>query len=187
MTSTTENYATAHKSAVESTLAVSQTLFDSSERLAALNLNTSRALLIESTTKFKELLDAKCPEEFFGLQSVMAQPILEKTLGYYRNYHDIAAQCMEDAVKPFEAQFATISKLFATELGRVAKSVPGDSNVALEVVRNGLTAAQATAGQFNKATGQIVEIAEANVAAAGEATVKALNDNAGSSKRNKSA
>ena len=59
MFTTPEQLAAANKASVESMLTLANTAFASAERLAALNLNTARAVLEESVANTKSLLGAK--------------------------------------------------------------------------------------------------------------------------------
>lgn len=185
MIATPEKLSSAHKAAVESVLNTTRTIFDSSERLAALNLNTARELLEDSSNNMRQALAAKNPEELLNLQTHMAKPMAEKLLAYYRNCYEIIAQSIEDAVKPFEIQFAQINKALASEMEKAAASSPIGSEAALAAVKTSIAAANSTYDQVSKASRQVVEIAEANLSAATDAAVKAVGTNATPTSRSK--
>lgn len=187
MSTTPEKLSAVHKATIDSALAALQTVFDSSERLAALNLNTARALISEGSANAKALLGAKNPDELVKLQTAMARPAVEKALAYYRNYYEIVAQSFEEAIRPFEIQFAELNKLVCTELEKAAKAAPVGSEAALAAVKSGIAAANSTYDQVTRATRQAVEIAEANMAAAADAAVKAVGNEVGAGSRKKSA
>lgn len=187
MITTPEKLSAAHKAAVESALAAVRTVYDASERLAALNLDTARALIVDGTANVKALVAAKSPDELIKLQTAMMRPAAEKALGYYRNGYEIVAQSFEEAIKPLEIQFAELSKLFCAELEKAAKAAPIGSEAALAAVKSGIAAANSTYDQVTKATRQVVEIAEANIAAAADAAVKAVGSDVTVSARRKSA
>lgn len=165
----------AGKNAVESSLNIAKTVFDSTERLVVLNLNTGRALLEDSTANLKALLAAKTPEEFLKLQSGFAQPAATKAVAYYRNVYEIIAQSVEDVAKPLEAQMVETNKFVAAELEKAAKSAPVGSEAALAAVKSTIAAANSTYDQVSKATRQVAEMAEANMAAATDVAVKAVS------------
>jgi len=187
MNTSTEKFANAHKAALDATFAAIMTAWDSSERLAALNLNTARALLEDGSANVKALMSATRPEEFLALQNDMAQPYAEKTLAYFRNCYEIVAQSAEQASKPIELQIAEMNKAFGAEFEKAAKSAPVGSEAAVAAVRSGIAAANSTYDQVSKATRQLVEIAEANIAAGSEAAVKAVSQAPAASRRRKSA
>ncbi|HRQ56620.1 MAG TPA: phasin family protein [Azoarcus taiwanensis] len=170
-----EKFTAAQKLAVESGITSLRTAFDSSERLAALNLNTARELLEEGTTGIKSLLSAKSPEELAAMQAAMVRPMAEKVLAYYRNCYEILAQGVEEFVKPYEAQFAELNKTVASELEKAAASSPVGAEAAVAAVKSGIAAANSTFDQVTRASRQAVEMAESNLTAATEAAVKAIS------------
>jgi phasin family protein len=187
MNISTEKFANTHKAALDTTFAAIMTAWDSSERLAALNLNTARSLLEDSSANVKALMSATRPEEFLALQTDMTQPYAEKVLAYFRNCYEIVAQSAEQASKPIELQIAEMNKALGAEFEKAAKSAPVGSEAAVAAVRSGIAAANSTYDQVSKATRQVVEIAEANIAAATDAAVKAVGQAPTAPRRRKSA
>ena len=177
----------AGKAAVESSMNIFKTVFDSAERLVVLNLNTGRAVLEEATANLKALLAVKTPEEFFALQSSFAQPAAAKAVAYYRNCYEIVAQSVEDVAKPLEAHMVETNKFVASELEKAAKSAPVGSEAALAAVKSTIAAANSTYDQVSKATRQVAEMAEANMAAATDVAVKAVSTPAPAPKTRKPA
>lgn len=173
----------AGKAAVESSMNIFKTVFDSAERLVVLNLNTGRAVLEEATANLKALLAVKTPEEFFALQSSFAQPAAAKAVAYYRNCYEIVAQSVEDVAKPLEAHMVETNKFVASELEKAAKSAPVGSEAALAAVKSTIAAANSTYDQVSKATRQVAEMAEANMAAATDVAVKAVSTPAPKSRK----
>ncbi len=171
---TPEQFAASNKAGVETLLSIANTAFASAERLAALNLNVGRAVLEDSVNNIKALLSVKDAQEFVSLQSSLAQPALEKAVAYARNLYEISAQTQEEFSKLFEGQFAEANKNVAAALDKAAKSAPAGSDVAVAAVKSAIAAANSAYDSINKAAKQVAEIAEANVAAATNATVKAV-------------
>ena len=144
----------------------STTVFDSTERLVALNLNTARALMEDGTAAVRALLAVKTPQDLAALQSATAQPTAEKTLAYYRGCFEILAQGLEEVVKPFELKMAEINKMVGEALEKAARSAPGGSEVALAAVQSAIAAANSTYDTVSKATRKAIEIAESNLSVA---------------------
>lgn len=185
MFTTPEQLAAANKASVETMLTLANTAFASAERLAALNLNTARAVLEESVANTKSLLGAKDLQELITLQSALAQPLVEKAVAYSRSVYEIATQTQEELTKVAEGQMFEVNKGIAAALDQAAKSAPGGSDVAVAAVKSAIAAANSAYDSMNKAAKQVAEMAEANVAAATNATVKAVG--AAASKAKKSA
>ena len=174
MFTTPEQLATANKANVEAMLTLANTAFASAERFAALNLNTARAVLEDSVNNAKTLLGAKDLQEVISLQATLAQPSVEKAVAYSRSVYEISAQTQEEFSKLVEAQFAEVNKNVASSLDKAAKSAPAGSDVAVAAVKSAIAAANSAYDTMSKAAKQVAEIAEANVAAATNATVKAV-------------
>lgn len=174
MFATPEQIAAANKANVETLLTLANTAFASAERLAALNLNTARNLLEDGVSNTKTLLGAKDLQELVNLQASLAQPALEKLVSYARNVYEIASQTQEEVSKLVEGQIAEVNKSVAANLDKAAKSAPAGSDVAVAAVKSAIATANSAYDSITKAAKQVAEIAEANVAAATSATVKAV-------------
>jgi len=178
MSVTTEQFANANKANVETLLTIANTAFASAERLAALNLNTARAILEDSVANAKALLAVKDVQQLVSLQTTLAQPAVEKAVAYSRSVYEIATQTQEELSKVVEVQFSEMNKNVASALDKAAKNAPAGSDVAVAAVKSAIAAANSAYDSMTKAAKQVAEIAEANVAAATTATVKAVGTNA---------
>ncbi|MBL8490525.1 MAG: phasin family protein [Rhodocyclaceae bacterium] len=174
MYTTPEQLAGANKANVEALLTVANTAFASAERLAALNLNTARAILEDGVANAKAMLGAKDVQEFLSLQASLAQPAIEKAVAYSKSVYEIASQTQEEFSKVLESGFAEVNKSVVTALDKAAKNAPAGSDVAVAAVKSAIAAANSAYDSMTKAAKQVAEIAEANVAAATSATVKAV-------------
>lgn len=177
-----EQFASANKAAVDSLLSLANTALASAERIAALNLNTTRSVLEDSVSGAKAIMGAKDAQEALAIQASLAQPNVEKAVAYSRSVYEISAQTQEELTKMLEAQFGDFQKQIAGLLDKASKSAPAGSDVAVAAVKSAIAAATSAFDNMNKAAKQVSEIAEANVAAATNATVKAVGAAAGKKK-----
>jgi phasin family protein len=180
---TPEQFAAANKANVETLLFVANTAFASAERLAALNLNTARSLLEDSMSNVKAMLAVKDPQSLMSLQASLAQPAVEKAVAYSRSVYEIATQTQEELGKVLESQVGEINKNVASALDKAAKNAPAGSDIAVAAVKQAIAAANSAYDSMTKAAKQVAEIAEANVAAATTATVKAVGTSAAKVKK----
>ena len=183
MFATPEQFAAANKASVEAMLSLANTALASAERIAALNLNTARSLLEDGVANTKAILGAKDPQEAMAVQASLAQPNVEKAVAYTRSVYEISAQSKEEVSKLLEGQFGDFQKQVAGLLDKAAKSAPAGSDVAVNAVKSAIAAATSAFDSMNKAAKQVAEIAEANVAAATNATVKAVGTTAAGKKK----
>jgi phasin family protein len=180
---TPETFASANKATVDALLTVANAALASAERIAALNLNTARSVIEDSVANTKALLGAKDAQEIVALQASSVQPNVEKAVAYSRSIYEISAQTQEELAKLFEGQFGDFQKNVAGMLDKVSKQAPAGSDVAVAAVKSAFAAANSAFDNLNKAAKQVAEIAEANVAAATNATVKAVGATATASKK----
>jgi len=178
MLASPDQLANTNKASIETIMTLANTAFASSERIAALNLNTARSILEDSVANAKALLSVKDVQEYMNLQSSVAQPAVEKAVAYSRSIYEIATQTQGEITKIIEAQFGEINKTVTTALDKATKNAPAGSDVAVAAVKSAIAAANSAYDSMTKAAKQVAEIAEANVAAATNATVKAVNTGA---------
>ena len=170
-----EQFAAANKATVDALLTVANAALASAERIAALNLNTARSMIEDSVANTKALMGAKDVQEAVSIQSSLAQPNVEKAVAYSRSVYEISAQTQEELAKLVEGQFSEFQKNVAGLLDKVSKQAPAGSDVAVAAVKSAFAAANSAFDNMNKAAKQVAEMAEANVAAASNATVKAVS------------
>ena len=173
-----EQFAASNKANVETMLTLANAAFASAERLTALNLNTARSIMEDGVANTKAMLAVKDVQELMNLQTSLAQPIVEKAVAYARSVYEITSQSQEEVSKVMESQVAEINKGVASALDKAAKSAPAGSDVAVAAVKSAIAAANSAYDSMNKAAKQVAEMTEANVAAATNATVKAVSTTA---------
>lgn len=170
-----ENLANAGKNVSETWLNLASTLFESAERLVALNLNTARTFFEDGTSAARAAMSATNPKDLLALQTSLAQPTAEKVVAYYRGTFEIVAQTLEETMKPFEMQFSEVGRSFGAALENAARSAPPGSEMAIAAMRSAFATANSAYDQVNRAARQVVEMTEANVANATATANAAIN------------
>ncbi len=163
------------KSGLDSAALVASTTLDSVERLAALNLNTSRSLLETSFANVSALLNVKDAKAFVALQQSFAAPAIEKGLDYSRSVFAITTEAKDKLSKAVESQVAQANAQVNGLVEKALASAPAGSEAAVAAVKSAIAAANDAYEGLNKASKQVAEVAEASVAAATQATLKAAN------------
>lgn len=166
---TPEQFADVSKAGLEALLAQASTVFARAERLAALNLNTSRSLLEDGAANTKAILAAKDPQELVKLQTELAKPMVDKAVAYARSVYDIAAEGQSELSKAFESQIADMNKAFSSALEQAEKAAPAGSEALFAAAKTSMAAASNAYDTMSKAAKQATELAEANMAAATKA------------------
>lgn len=168
-----EDFISASKAGLDLALFFANTSLASIERLAALNLNAARSIIEESLAISKALLNAKDLQSFLSVQSSLTQPAIEKTVAYSRNVFEITSEAKENIAKVVESKIADANNKVSGMVQKALDQAPAGSEVAVAAVKSAIAASNSAYEGINKAAKQVAEIAEANVAAATSATVKA--------------
>ena len=175
---TPEQLVAASQANLESLTALANSAINRAERLAELNLNTVRSVLEDSVATTRKLAEVKNPQDLAGMQTELTKPMIDKAVAYARSVQEIATEGQQEISKLFEAQVAELNKTFNNALEQAAKSAPAGSEELFAAVKSAMATASSAYESASKAAKQAAEIAEANLAAATEATIKAMSSNA---------
>lgn len=174
MIKTNEQFAAASKAAIESLLTFANTSLTTAERLAALNINTARAFIADSTASAGALLAVKDAQGFAALQTSIAKPAVEKAVAYSRSVYEILNESTTGLTQIVEGQTAELKKTFAAAIEQSLKSAPAGSESVVAVVKSALAQADSAYETLSQSAKQAKATIEANVAAANAATVKLI-------------
>jgi len=154
------------KSQIDALQAFGATVFQATEKLAQLNVATSREFLQGGADAAHSLLSAKDPQDATAIAGGLAQPSAEKLASYARSAYSIASNTTAELGKIFEAQLAEGNRKLAEFIDAAAKSAPAGSEQAIGMLKNSLTVASTAFDAVTKAARQATETAESNIAAA---------------------
>jgi phasin family protein len=175
MFKTNDQFAAANQAAVSSLMTVATGSLDSAERLAALNLNTARAIMEDGAAAFGALFAAKDPQALVALQAKLAKPAAERAMAYSRSVYEILSQSSNGLTQIAEVQAAEIKKNFNAAIDQSLKNAPAGSEAVVTAVKSAIAAADSAYNNMAKAAKQASETMEANVASANAATLKLIS------------
>ena len=166
MMTTPEQFIQFNKAAIESMQAAAQSSVEGLERLTELNIQAARASIDETTQMLKGMLSSKDAKDLADVANANAQPSAEKFVSYAKQVYDIAAETNTEIVRVFEKQMAEVNKQMYSVIDTMAKNAPAGSEGAVAFMKQAVSNANSAFDQVSKATKQVVEMAEANMAAA---------------------
>jgi phasin family protein len=143
------------------------------EKLTKLNLQATKTNLSETGDQLKALMSAKDAKAFADVAMAAAQPSADKAAAYAKHVYDIAQETNAEFVKLFEEQFSEGQKQFQAAIEAFSKNAPAGSEGVVTLVKQAMSAANGAFDQVSKATKQVVEMTEANIAAATKVSTKA--------------
>jgi len=174
MFKTNDQFAAANSAAVNSFLTIANTSLASAERLAALNLNTAREMIGETSSAISALMAAKDSQALIALQTTLAKPALERAMSYSRSVYEIISQSSNGLSQIVEGQTTEMKKNFNAALEQTLKNAPAGSEAVVTAVKSALAAADSAYDNMTKAAKQATQTIEANVASANAATAKLI-------------
>lgn len=172
MIKTNEQFAAANKAAFDSLLTVANSSLATVERLAALNINTARAFLADSTDKVNALLTVKDPQGLFALQQSLAKPAVEKAIAYSRSVYEILSDSGNGFAKMAEGQSAELKKSVSAAVEQSLQYVPAGSEPVVAAVKSVLAQADSAYETIAKSAKQAKATLEASLASANAAIDK---------------
>ena len=168
MYTTPDQLVAAHKAALESFQAVAAKSFEGLEKLAELNLAATKSTLEETAEQFKALLEVKDVKALADFAAGSAQPAADKVTAYSKHVYEITSDTGSEIAKLIEKQFAEGNRQLHAAIDALAKNAPAGSEGVVTFMKSAVSAANTAYDQVNKATKQVVERAEANIAAGGK-------------------
>jgi phasin family protein len=163
MINTPEQFAQLNKSALDSIQAAALVSMEGFEKLAQLNIQATRASIDESTVAMKTLLDTK---DLADLSNPAFQPNAEKFSSYAKQVFEITSSTNNEIARIFEKQMAEGNRQFFAAIDAFALNAPAGSEGVVSMFKQAFSTANSAFDQVSKATKQVVEVSEANFAAA---------------------
>lgn len=156
--------------------------FDSIEKLAALNLNASREFLDVAVSNVDKLSSVKDPKELAAVGTTLAQPSVEKVVGYSKSVYELVSSLQKEVFGVAEAQFQKASKVATDAFEKATANAPAGSEAFTAAFKSAIAASSQAMDSVTAASKQLAEVAETNLKAATEAATKAVGAAAGKKK-----
>lgn len=147
--------------------------FDNAEKLLKLNLTAAKSALAQSIENAQAAASVKDVQELMALRSRFAESGVQTALAYSRTLYEIASEAQAELSAASEESWVSYSKGVASFVDTAARSAPAGSDVAVNAFKSTFAATAAAFDQFQKATKQVVNLADANIRAAAATAAKA--------------
>lgn len=164
------------KSQLDALYALSHVAFNMTEKLVDLNLTAVKAAMDESAAKTQAMLGVKDAQELVAINGMLAQPTLEKWVGYSRNVYGIVNEAVAEVKEIFETQMAEGNDKVAQLVEFASKNAPAGSESVVSMFRNAVSASNGAYDTFNRAAQQAADAVESNFTTATQATLNAASN-----------
>ena len=148
------------------TLSSAAMSIENAEKLFKLNLNATKAAFQQGVEGAQAAAAVKDVQELFALRAKFAETGVQTAMSYSRTLYDLASEAQAGYSSIAEEAWANYTKGVATIVDKATKSAPAGSDVAVNALKSTFAASTAAFDQFQKATKQVVNLADASVRAA---------------------
>ena len=175
MYNATEQFAELNKASVEQVTKLAAVALQNAEKLFNANLEAAKFALAQGVEGASAAAAAKDVQQLFTLPSRYAETGVQGALGYSRNLYEIASETQAQYTALAEEAFAAYTKGFASWVDKAGANAPAGSDFAVNALKSTVAATSVAFDQFQKATKQVVDLADASVRAAAANATKAAN------------
>jgi phasin family protein len=168
----TEQFAELNKANVAQASKLAAIAMDNTEKLLHLNLNSAKVVFAQSIENAQAVASVKDVQELIALRTKLAESGVQYALAYSRNLYELASAAQAEYSAVSEEAWSTYTQGFASWVERATQSAPAGSDVAVNAFKSTVAATTAAFDQFQKATKQVVSLADASVRAAAASAVK---------------
>jgi len=142
---------------IETSLALANTAFAAVERLASLNLVTTRNYFKSTADNVNTLLDADDLHELMSLRVAIAAPAVGIAAAYARSIYRIAVRTNEEVSSLMDAQFEKVTGNIFVQLDQASKTAPANVDAAV-TARTAPRVARSAFDSMSKSAGQVVAV-----------------------------
>jgi len=168
---TAEQMIAAQKRNVETLFGLSQKAFESVEKVVALNLQTAKSALEDTS---EAVLSVKEPQALFSAQGELLQPVADKATAYSRELYEITSQASAEFSRYTEESLAAARKQMLAFIDTAVKNAPAGSENAVSLFKNSVIAANEAFDGVQRMAKQASETVESNVNALAAKASKAV-------------
>lgn len=162
----TEQIAELSKTNVANAIKLASLSIDKAEKLVTLNLNAAKLALAQGVEGAQAAASVKDVQELFALRSKIAELGVQSALGYSRTLYELSSEAQTEFSALAEEAWSAYTKGVATWVEKASASAPAGSDVAINAFKSTIAASTAAFDQFQKATKQVVSLADASYRAA---------------------
>jgi len=158
----TEQIAELGKANVTNAMRLASMSIDKAEKLVALNLNAAKLALAQGVEGAQAAASVKDVQELVTLRSKLAELSVQSALGYSRSLYELSSEVQSEFSALAEQAWSSYSKGMASWVEKASQSAPAGADVAFNAFKSTIAASTAAFDQFQKATKQVVNLADAS-------------------------
>ena len=166
-------FAEFNKANVAQATKIAAIAIENAEKLFKLNLNAAKVVLAQGVENATAVAAVKDVQELLALPTKYAESGVQTVVGYSRSLYEISSEAQTQYSALAEEAIAGYTKGLASWVEKASASAPAGSEVAINAMKSTVAATTAAFDQFQKASKQVVSLADASVRAAADKASKA--------------
>lgn len=172
MYNATEQFAQLNKVGVANATRLAALSLENAEKFFKLNVTAAKAVFANGVESAQAVAGAKDVQELLALRAKVAEANVQAAVGYGRTLYALASEAQGSYTALAEDAWNTYSKNVATIVDHASKNAPAGSDAAINAFKSTFAASTAAFDQFQRATKQVANLADASVRAAAASTAK---------------
>jgi len=169
MYNATEQFAQFNAANVAQATKFAALAIEKAEKLATLNLNAAKLALAQGVEGAQAVSSVKDVQELFALRAKIAEFGVQSALGYSRGLYELSTETQAQYSAIAEEAWSEYTKNVATWVDQASKAAPAGSDVGFNAIKSTVAATTAAFDQFQRATKQVVNLADASMRTAANA------------------
>ncbi|MCC7328036.1 MAG: phasin family protein [Burkholderiales bacterium] len=147
---------------------------ENAEKLMKLNLGATKAAFAQTVEGAQAAASVKDVQDLVALRTKLAETQMQTAVGYTQHLYEMATEAQAGYTALAEEAFGVYTKGMAAWVDNASKSAPAGSELAVNAFKSTMAATSAAFDQFQKASKQVVGMADANVRAAAATAAKSV-------------
>ena len=175
MYNASEQFAEFNQANVSNAIKFASLSIENAEKLVNLNINAAKLAIAQAVEGAQAAASAKDVQELISLRAKLAEVGMQSATGYSRTLYELSSEAQAEMSALAEEAWKTYTKGVASWVEKASQSAPAGSDAAVNALKSTFAASTAAFDQFQKATRQVVDLADASVRAATASATKTSN------------
>jgi phasin family protein len=166
MYNASEQFAALNQANVSNAIKLASLSIENAEKLVNLNINAAKLAIAQAVEGAQAAASVKDVQELLVLRAKLAEVGVQSATGYSRSLYELSTEAQAGFSALAEESWANYTKGVASWVEKASKAAPAGSDVGFNALKSTVAATTAAFDQFQKATKQVVNLADASVRAA---------------------
>ena len=175
MYNASEQFAEFNQANVSNAIKFASLSIENAEKLVNLNIKAAKLAIAQAVEGAQAAASAKDVQELISLRAKLAEVGMQSATGYSRTLYELSSEAQAEMSALAEEAWKAYTKGVASWVEKASQSAPAGSDAAVNALKSTFAASTAAFDQFQKATRQVVDLADASVRAATASATKTSN------------